>query len=119
MEASGPAEQRRRALEAECGRIAAVLAAAGVLRVILYGSLAAGTVSPASDLDLLVVVPEDGLSVPRRLGRLYALARPQLPCDILAYTAAELAALAPVSDLLADALRSGRTVYVRSESVGL
>jgi predicted nucleotidyltransferase len=106
---------RQEELAEECARIAADLSAAGVLRVIAYGSFARGTAGPSSDLDLLVIVPEDGLDFRRRLARLYALASPRLPCDILAYTEAELAALVPSSDLIATALREGRTVYCRPE----
>lgn len=110
---SSGAAARREDLARELARWTAALAAAGVLRVLVYGSFARGDSGPESDLDLLVVVPEDGLALPQRLARLYALLVPpgRLHCDLLAYTERELAALAPVSDLVAAALREGRTVY--------
>lgn len=106
------------ALDAELRRIVPLLAAAGAQRVILYGSCATGECRPNSDLDLLVVVPEDGLPLPQRLGRLYARLAPAVPCDLLAYTAAELDLLRE-SPLLAAALRFGRTVYESEESTGM
>lgn len=103
----------------ELERLTGVMAAAGALRVIVYGSFARKQVGPESDLDLIVVVPDDGLGFVARLGRLYGLTQPSLPCDILAYTQAELDALAPASDLVGTALREGRTVYARSAPPGV
>jgi len=113
------AAARQGVLARELARLAGVLAGAGALRVIVYGSFARGDVGPDSDLDLLVVVPEDGLGFLTRLGRLYALARPALPCDLLAYTEAELQALTEGSDLIATALREGRAVYPLPPSPGV
>lgn len=113
------AAARRSALDRELERLTEVLAQAGALRVIVYGSYAKGEVGPESDLDLLVVVPEDGLGFVQRMGRLYALAQPLLPCDLLAYTEHELRALAGASDLIAAALREGRQVYGRPPSPGV
>lgn len=118
-QAVSAAGERQDALERELHRLRDALASAGVLRVIVYGSFARGDVGPESDLDLLVVVPEDGLAYLQRLRRLYAVAGPALPCDILAYTEAELAALAEGSDLVATALREGRTIYARPLSPGV
>ncbi len=115
----GSAPARAAALADELVRVTAALASAGALRVIVYGSVARGDIGPESDLDLLVVVPDDGLAMPVRLARLYAAAAPRLPCDLLPYTERELAALAEVSDLVACALREGRTVYARRESSGV
>lgn len=115
--ATGP--ERAAALQAELERITAALVAAGALRVIVHGSVARGEVGPESDLDLLVVVPEDGLPLERRLARVYAVAAPRLPCDILPYSQPELTALGRVSDMIAKALREGRTVYARPGSSGV
>ena len=115
--ASGP--ERAAALRQELLRVTAALAEAGALRVIVYGSVARGTITPESDLDLLVVVPEDGLPLPQRLARIYAAASPTLPCDILPYTERELAALGRVSEVVACALREGQTVYARPDSSGV
>lgn len=105
------------ALDAELRRLLPLLVEAGARRVILYGSCAVGTCQPSSDLDLLVVVPEDGLALGARLGRLYAHLAPAVPCDLLAYTASELEGLRD-SPLIAAALRSGRTLYPSEESAG-
>jgi predicted nucleotidyltransferase len=104
-------------LDAELRRLVPLLAAAGAQRIILYGSCATRTCRPNSDLDLLVVVPEDGLSLPQRLGRLYARLSPAVPCDLLAYTPAELDLLRG-TPLVEAAMRSGRTVYASEESAG-
>ena len=117
--ASSVAAQRHTALAQELDRLVRVLAADGALRVIVYGSFARGDVGPASDLDLLVVVPPDGATFVERLGRLYAVTRPVLPCDMLAYTEDELAALAAGTELVAGALQEGRVVYARSPSPGV
>ncbi len=106
------------ALDAELRRLVPLLAALGARRVILYGSCATGECRPNSDLDLLVVVPEDGLSLPQRLGRLYGRLAPTVSCDLLAYTPAELDLLRD-SPLVAAALRFGRTVYESEESTGI
>jgi len=113
------AATRQAALAHELDRLSDVLAAAGALRVIVYGSFARGEVGADSDLDLLVVVPEDGLGFVERLAHLYALAQPTLPCDLLAYTEGQLSALAEASDLVATALREGRAVYARSVPPGV
>lgn len=105
------------ALDAELRRLLPLLAEAGALRVILYGSCAHGKCGPASDLDLLVVVPEDGQPLLQRLGRLYARLEPAVPCDILAYTPAELDMLAS-SPVVAAALSEGLTVYESRDSTG-
>ena len=117
--APGVAGARRAALERELARIVQTLAAGGALRIIVYGSFARDEIGPESDLDLLVVVPPDGLPFVERLRRVYALAQPVLPCDILPYTADELAALAGHAEPVATALREGREVYPRSGSAGV
>ena len=114
-----PAVRRRRfALEAELRRLLPLLVDEGVLRLVLYGSLCHGAVHAASDLDLLVVVPPGAPPLPVRLARLYGRLAPQLPCDILAYTPAELQALAALPGPVAEALAQGRTVYGRPVSAG-
>ena len=98
-------------LEAELRRLLPLLVEAGASRVVLYGSACRGEVRADSDLDLLVVMPPDAAPLPVRLARLYGGLAPRVPCDILAYTPAELRALAALPGPVAQALAEGRTVY--------
>ncbi len=109
---------RRSALEAELARLLPLLVASGALRVVLYGSMNRGRVHPDSDLDLLVVVPPGAPPLPVRLARLYGRLSPRLPCDILAYTPAELRALAGLPGPVAEALAEGRILYDAPPSDG-
>ena len=115
----GSGAERAAALREELERITTALAAAGALRVIVHGSVARGDVGPDSDLDLLVIVPDDGRPFAERLARLYAAASPRLPCDILPYSEPEVEALRRVSEAVDRAVREGRTVYARPDSSGV
>lgn len=80
--------QTRRAravlLQAELERITARLIALGAQRIVVFGSLAAGVVGAASDIDMVVVIPSS-LPFVKRLGWLYAELEPRAALDLLAY----------------------------------
>ncbi len=79
-----------------------------VVEVRLFGSLARGDAAPGSDADLLVVVRgttgrfADRADFTRRCFEDVGVA-----CDVLVYTEAELAHLAPSPSLVRTALREG------------
>lgn len=82
------------------------------VRIMLFGSYAKGTATPASDVDLLVVY-DTALPVDRRS----ALVAPfivgySVPIDIHIYTPDEVDSYGPVEHSFLNAvLRTGKTVY--------
>ena len=84
----------------------------GVLRAIVFGSLARGDDSRHSDLDLIVVQDTERHFLDRYDGLLAPIARavPGRDVDLLIYTPEELARLAS-RPLIAQALREGVTIY--------
>ena len=100
--------QRIEELRAAAHRAAAKVP--GLLRIVLFGSLASGIPTPRSDADLLVIVehsehvrPHD--RVPELLG---ALAPLPCPVDVFVLTVAELAERQAAGDpLVREALAGG------------
>ena len=82
------------------------------LQIILFGSAAKGAAGPDSDLDFLVVVPENQRSSDV-VDRLNTGVRPRpMPCDFLVVTPSVLKRNARTPGLVyAEILRSGREVY--------
>jgi len=70
----------------------------GVLRIILFGSVAHGKVGRWSDLDLLVK-------------EIYENIERSVDCDILAYTEKELDENIPISRFLRHVLKTGKIIY--------
>ena len=89
-----------------------IVAEASPLRVILFGSRAAGPARPDSDVDLLVVMPD---GTPRRQAAVEIGAR--LPCDmgidLLVTTPSKLAEQVTDRGLIyREILQTGRDLYV-------
>lgn len=82
-----------------------------VLAVVLFGSFASGRAVPGSDLDLLIVLRDDSRPFLDRVPD-YAPDDLPVPADVFPYTLAEVAAGQP---LAAEALRAGRTLWVRDD----
>ena len=87
-------QERLRGLRAsrrrEAERLALGLGAAGVLKVILFGSVAVGEDSFHSDIDLVAVTDAvAGQPFPGRLAPLLAKLQPRQTVDLLVYTAGE------------------------------
>ena len=90
-----------------------IVAEAAPLRVVLFGSRAAGTARPDSDIDLLVVMPDgtDRRAAMTAIGS--RLPRPGVGIDLLVTTPATLAAHAENPGLIyREILRTGRDLYV-------
>jgi predicted nucleotidyltransferase len=84
-------------------------------KIILFGSYARGTISPDSDLDLLVIIPgvkhlrQESIRVRRALRGLLA------PVDIVIATPDQIERLGNTNGLVyQSALREGRVLYERS-----
>jgi predicted nucleotidyltransferase len=84
-------------------------------RIILFGSMARGDVTPYSDLDLLIVMP-DGTNHRETTAAVYDILRDlTTPTDIVVTTPAEIAEWGHlVGTILRPALREGIVLYDRS-----
>jgi predicted nucleotidyltransferase len=103
-------KRRRARLEAELRRIIAELPRLGVGKAILFGSLASGSVGPASDLDLILIVPS-AEPFARRSERLYEELSPSVALDLFVYTPEEFSAMAEASPFVRSAVARGRVIY--------
>ncbi len=101
---------RARRLAAELDRVVTALRSRDVERIILFGSLASGSVSSASDLDLIVVERTEKRFLDR-LDDIYSAVRPRVAADILVYTPEEIERLKETSGFVRQALREGRVLY--------
>lgn len=102
--------QRRARLEAELSRIVGELPRLGVIKAVLFGSLASGHVGQASDLDLILVAPS-AERFSRRLERFYRELNPSIALDLFVYTPEEFSAMAETSPFVRSAVARGRVVY--------
>lgn len=98
------AEQRRELLQAEFLRMASELPALGAARFYAAGDLAAGSVGPESDLEI-VVVQETEEPFRRRADFFTAHLRPNVGTQFWVYTPQEAEALAESDPLLRRTLR--------------
>ena len=92
-------ERRRAKLEAELGRILTRLPQLGVVKAIVFGSMASGRVGSTSDLDLILVAPSSEPFV-RRLERFYRTLEPSVGLDLFVYTPEEFARMAETNSFV-------------------
>lgn len=105
-----PSVFRARELVAELHRIRRILAdEPSVRHLMVFGSVAAGRVHAASDLDLVVIEDTSAAFVDRAL-RLAHVVRPRVGVQFLVYTPAEMRALAGRPFVEHEILRRGRMV---------
>jgi uncharacterized protein len=84
-------------------------------RVILFGSHARGEAGPDSDVDLLVVMPVNGLKREKQLQIRKALHGIRVPVDIVVTTPEEFGWRQEVVGTIEyPAVREGRVLYARS-----
>lgn len=80
---------RKLALQSELDRISSeIISKYDPIKIILFGSLANGTVSDSSDIDL-VVIKKTNKKFWDRQKELAKIVRPKLACDIIIYTPEE------------------------------
>ena len=101
---------RREQLEGELDRIISILKDMGALRIILFGSLADGSVGSFSDIDLIVVMDTDEPFV-KRLDKVYKAVCPRVACDILLNNPGEFERMKKESSFVRRAISTGRVIY--------
>jgi predicted nucleotidyltransferase len=80
-------------------------------RIILFGSYAAGTAGPDSDVDLLVVLPFEGKTW-KMASKIRGRIRPSFPMDLLVRTPQQLRQRLTMHDVfLRDITQRGKTLY--------
>jgi predicted nucleotidyltransferase len=97
-------------LEAQLSEIRERLTEMGVQKVILFGSLARGDVTPFSDLDLIIVQDTDARFLDR-LDLFYASLDLHVDADILVYTPEEWANLQTWNPFIQQVIREGEVIY--------
>ena len=103
-------EARRAKLEAELRRILAKLPRLGVIKAILFGSLASGRVGQTSDVDLILIAPSEE-KFTRRLERFSRELDPLVALDLFVYTPEEFSVMAETNPFVRSAIARGRVVY--------
>jgi predicted nucleotidyltransferase len=89
-----------------------------VVRVVLFGSLADGTATAASDADAMIELADSDLRLLDRPPHFMdAFADLGLPIDLFVYTTAEIRAADP-PPVAQRALRTGVTLFERSRAQG-
>ena len=105
---------KNRELYREAERLAAAFARDGADRVILFGSVARGTASATSDIDLVVVTPmARGQPVGGRGRETLLGIAPRAPVDLLVYTPEEWAEMSSRPFVRREICEGGRSLYER------
>lgn len=107
-------ELRRKRLEEGLAAMLPQLIGLGAIKVILFGSLAAGTVDSDSDLDLLVIMPET-LTGKEWGNRVYSEVDRRVETDFIVFNTAEFGQALPNNSFLREISATGRVVYERPE----
>jgi len=103
-------EKRKEMLHQGLKDIVQQLKEMGVIKIILFGSLAHGKVGRRSDLDLLVIMPATK-SGKEWMKEIYENVERSVDCNILAYTEEELDENIPISRFLRHVLKTGKIIY--------
>ncbi len=106
----GLREKRKAELEQELKRIVPILIKLGAEKIILFGSLAKGSVHKSSDFDLFIVMDTDR-DFMERLDEVYKACKPRVSVDFFVYTPKEVrdGLVSPV--LLREIQKHGRLIY--------
>ncbi|MDD3717971.1 MAG: nucleotidyltransferase domain-containing protein [Actinomycetota bacterium] len=102
--------ERKELLQSSLERLLPQLESIGAVKVVVFGSLADGTTHSRSDLDILVVMPQE------RSGRewsriIYSEIDRAVASDILVFNTVELTEEVEANVFLQQALEGGRTVF--------
>lgn len=103
-------------LRQEAQRLIVELKDMGAEKIILFGSLARGTVNIFSDLDVIVVINSQEDFV-RRHAHMYRALCPKVDADILVYTPEEFARMQD-RPFIRQALKEGIVVYATTAERG-
>ena len=106
-------ENVRKELDFICETIARTVDAE---KIYLFGSYAYGTPTPESDLDLYVVLPDDGPRSTEAVSRIYLALRGKrnLPLDVLASHSAMFRSRQAEATLERKIVREGELLYERT-----
>jgi len=96
-------------LHEEAQRLTKEAAKMGALKVILFGSLARGTPTLSSDLDLLIVL-DDKQDFLNRTASVYKRLKPRTGVDLLIYTPEEIKKMEN-NPFFRQSLAQGRVLY--------
>lgn len=96
-------------LHEEAQRLTKEAAKMGALKVILFGSLARGTLALSSDLDLIIVL-EDKQDYLNRTASVYKRLKPRIGVDLLIYTPEEIKKMEN-NPFFQQSLTQGRVLY--------
>ena len=112
-----PDPVRTARLERALEQIIAWLPSTDVQLAVLFGSLARGTVGPASDIDLPFVRPTSQRFV-RRADDLADVLDVPVGVDLLVYTPEEFACLRTQNPMIRQALATGKVIYAAKSGDG-
>ncbi|RJP30255.1 MAG: nucleotidyltransferase domain-containing protein [Actinobacteria bacterium] len=102
--------ERKELLQSSLERLLPQLESMGAVKVVVFGSLADGTIHSRSDLDILVIMPQE------RSGRewshlIYSKIDRAIASDILVFNTVELAEEVKANVFLQHVLEGGRSVF--------
>jgi len=103
-------KERAEELKRESERIVEQLRGMGAEKVVAFGSYGEGKVGMRSDLDLLVVMPDDR-SGKEWGGVVWEEVERGVAVDFMVYNQGELREMLPVSSFLRHVLKEGRVLY--------
>lgn len=106
---------REEKLQDALRRITAQLRKWGVLKIVLFGSLARGIVDSQSDLDLFVIMPSSQTSK-AWMDQIYQHVERDVATDIVIYSQDDFERMLPESAFLQEILRSGKVIYEENPS---
>lgn len=102
------ANKRRALLDVAVARLRERLpSVSGAIGALVFGSYATGRVGPTSDLDVMVIVDDDGEPWNERCARASRELDLGVPCDLIVYAPDEFALLKATRNFVARAVREG------------
>ena len=106
-------EERKKKLARALSSAVAQLKGWGAEKIILFGSSSRGDIDTHSDLDILVIMPEQKTGK-EWMRYIYENIEKDVASDILAYNEPEFEENLPKSSFLSTIVKSGRVVYEKT-----